>query len=246
MRPVFERLMAGLVRHGCAREERKAGSSRRRISLKRQIPPGKFCASYIEKHPGHLPEALLCEGNCAELGVDFARRKGCGAGLVLRDRRGVARSILRRRSLHQPLARSHRRGGEHAPRDVCRKDADCAFSKSARGPADWPRRFCRSWSAVCIPTSFSDVSAAFLLRRRAKAGRVSGSGVQDFRSRKTGRRAGTRSGDRSTSSSAPTCCTRSAMCAPRCAICTTCSRRAAASFSWTPRRRNSGRRRSSA
>ena len=29
---------------------------------------GKVLRNYIEKHPGHLPEALLCEGNCAELG----------------------------------------------------------------------------------------------------------------------------------------------------------------------------------
>ena len=50
---------------------------------------------------------------------------------------------------------------------------------------------------------------------------------------------------RSTSSSAPTCCTRSAMCAPPCGICMICWRRAAASFSWTRRRRNFGPRRSS-
>ena len=42
--------------------------SRRLILLKRQIPPTKILRNYIEKHPGHLPEALLCEGNCAELG----------------------------------------------------------------------------------------------------------------------------------------------------------------------------------
>src|SRR5260370_7341224 len=29
---------------------------------------GEVLRNYIEKHPGHLPEALLCEGNCAELG----------------------------------------------------------------------------------------------------------------------------------------------------------------------------------
>src|SRR6185503_2388538 len=28
----------------------------------------KILRNYIQKHPGHLPEALLCEGNCAELG----------------------------------------------------------------------------------------------------------------------------------------------------------------------------------
>src|SRR6185369_13081417 len=30
---------------------------------------GKVLRNYIEKHPGHIPEALLCEGNCAELGA---------------------------------------------------------------------------------------------------------------------------------------------------------------------------------
>jgi acyl transferase domain-containing protein/acyl carrier protein len=67
MRPVFERLMAGLVGRGLLRKEEG-----------RFAPTPDFARAadsadtvlrdYIEKHPGHLPEALLCVGNCTELG----------------------------------------------------------------------------------------------------------------------------------------------------------------------------------
>ena len=48
--------------------KKKKGLSRRLILRKRRIRPENVLRDYIEKHPGHLPEALLCEGNCAELG----------------------------------------------------------------------------------------------------------------------------------------------------------------------------------
>src|SRR4029077_6548089 len=46
--------------------------------------------NYIENHPGHLPEALLCEANCAELGLILRGEKdavqvlfsGIGADLL--------------------------------------------------------------------------------------------------------------------------------------------------------------------
>ena len=67
MRPVFERLMAGLVRHGLLR---KVGAGFEPVPRFAEAADsaGKVLRNYIEKHPGHLPEALLCEGNCAELG----------------------------------------------------------------------------------------------------------------------------------------------------------------------------------
>ena len=67
MRPVFERLMAGLVRHGLLRKK-EAGFEPVPGFAEAADSAGKVLRNYIEKHPGHLPEALLCEGNCAELG----------------------------------------------------------------------------------------------------------------------------------------------------------------------------------
>jgi len=67
MRSVFERLMAGLVRHGLLRRK-EAGFEPAPGFAEAAGSAGKVLRNYIEKHPGHLPEALLCEGNCAELG----------------------------------------------------------------------------------------------------------------------------------------------------------------------------------
>src|SRR5205085_512478 len=36
---------------------------------------GKLLRNYVEKHPGHLPEALLCEGTSAELGAILRAEK---------------------------------------------------------------------------------------------------------------------------------------------------------------------------
>ncbi|MEO5753212.1 MAG: SDR family NAD(P)-dependent oxidoreductase [Chthoniobacterales bacterium] len=68
MRPAFERLAAGLVRHGLLRETRKGWQPAARFA-KVADSAGKTLRNYIEAHPGHLPEALLCEGNCSELGA---------------------------------------------------------------------------------------------------------------------------------------------------------------------------------
>jgi acyl transferase domain-containing protein len=67
MRPVFDRLMTGLVRHGLLRKKEGAFEPTREFAGAVNSAE-KVLRSYIEKHPGHLPEALLCEGNCAELG----------------------------------------------------------------------------------------------------------------------------------------------------------------------------------
>lgn len=67
MRPAFERLMAGLVRHGVLRKK-EAGFEATPDFAQATASAGEVLRNYIEKHPGHLPEALLCEGNCAELG----------------------------------------------------------------------------------------------------------------------------------------------------------------------------------
>ena len=57
----------------------------------RPIPPSHALRNFIEKHPGHLPEALLCQGTCAELGSILRGEKDAvqvlfsGAGAELLD-----------------------------------------------------------------------------------------------------------------------------------------------------------------
>jgi acyl transferase domain-containing protein/NADPH:quinone reductase-like Zn-dependent oxidoreductase/NAD(P)-dependent dehydrogenase (short-subunit alcohol dehydrogenase family)/SAM-dependent methyltransferase/acyl carrier protein len=68
MRRAFERLAAGLVNHGVlAKKEGRWEPAPGFVEAADSA--GHVLRSYIEKHPGHLPEALLCEANCAELGV---------------------------------------------------------------------------------------------------------------------------------------------------------------------------------
>src|SRR6266404_9320 len=67
MQPVFERLMAGLVRHGLLRRK-EMGFEAAPDFAKTADSAEKVLRNFIEKHPGHLPEALLCVGNCTELG----------------------------------------------------------------------------------------------------------------------------------------------------------------------------------
>ncbi len=67
MQPAFARLMAGLVRHGLLRKK-EAGFARTNDFAEAAGSADKILRDFIQAHPGHLPEALLCEGNCAELG----------------------------------------------------------------------------------------------------------------------------------------------------------------------------------
>ena len=246
MRPAFARLMAGLVEARIASREQMRGWSRRRLLPRRRIPPARCCATIIEQHPGHLPEALLCVGNCAELGSILRGEKDAVQVLVLRDRRGVARSILWRRPLHQPLARGHRRRGAARAARSSAGRARPAHSRNRRGHRRARLASPAAARARLAFLHFQRCLGGIFLRRRAEAGRVSRGGVQDFRSRKTGRRAGIRSG-LVRLHYRHQCAARGERRARRFATtCTGCSRPAAASFSWTRRRRNSGPRRFSA
>ncbi|MBA3607143.1 MAG: SDR family NAD(P)-dependent oxidoreductase, partial [Chthoniobacterales bacterium] len=68
MRPAFERLTTGLVRHGLLRDTKEGWQPTARFT-RAADSAGKILRNFIEAHPGHLPEALLCEGNCSELGA---------------------------------------------------------------------------------------------------------------------------------------------------------------------------------
>ena len=246
MRPVFERLMANLAKRGLLEERR------------RRLPPDAGTSPTAADSAQEALRAFICEafrppargpalrGKLRRTRPDPARRKGRRAGAVRRRRRGVARSILRRRPLHQPLAGRDRRGGAGSGARICRKAADCASSKSARGTGGLAAHVLPLLERGLHSYTFTDVSAGFFPGAHAKAGGLPRSRMQDFRSRKTGHRAGLRGGLVRLHHRHQRAARRERRARDAAAICTTCSRRAAASSSWTSRRRSCGRKRSSA
>ena len=67
MQPVFERLMIGLVNHGLLEKE-AAGYRPTPDFFTTADSAQEALRSFVSNHSGHLPEGLLCAGNCAELG----------------------------------------------------------------------------------------------------------------------------------------------------------------------------------
>lgn len=67
MHAAFERLMSGLVKRGLL-EKVAEGYCPTAAFTKAADNAQKTLRSFIGTQPGHLPEALLCAGNCAELG----------------------------------------------------------------------------------------------------------------------------------------------------------------------------------
>jgi acyl transferase domain-containing protein/acyl carrier protein len=90
MQPAFARLTAGLVRHGLLRAKDSGWEPTVEFASAADSA-GEVLREFIEKHPGQLPEALLCEGNCAELGAILRGEKDAvqvlfsGAGAELLD-----------------------------------------------------------------------------------------------------------------------------------------------------------------
>ena len=68
MRRPFQRLAAGLVSIGLLVKKEDGFESASAFSAAADSADDAL-RSYIEKHPGQFPEALLCEGNCLELGA---------------------------------------------------------------------------------------------------------------------------------------------------------------------------------
>ena len=67
MQPVFERLMAALVKRGLLTKEDGAYRATPAFSTAAKNAT-KTLRAFVGSQSGHLPEALLCAGNCAELG----------------------------------------------------------------------------------------------------------------------------------------------------------------------------------
>ena len=243
MRPVFERLMAGLVRRGLLRE--KGGRFEPTPDFAQAADSAdKVLRNYIEKHPGHLPEALLCVGNCAELGSILRGEKdavqvlfsGIGAELLdhfYGDGLFTSHWLAAIAAAVSTAARSLPEG-----RGLRILEIGAGTGGLASQVLPLLERGLHSYT-------FSDVSAAFFSGAAQKLAAFSEVEFKIFDLEKPGSSRNS-SRERSISLSAPMCCTRSRMCAPPCAICMACWHRAAASSSWTRRRPNSGRKRFSA
>ncbi len=67
MQRVFARLMATLVRRGLL-QDATAGYRATPAFTTAADTAEKALRTFVARHPGHLTEALLCSGNCAELG----------------------------------------------------------------------------------------------------------------------------------------------------------------------------------
>ncbi len=68
MRPVFACMLANLAERGLLDPDEGRFPSRKPRSPRLRIPRETRCAKISPNIPGHLPEALLCAGNGAELG----------------------------------------------------------------------------------------------------------------------------------------------------------------------------------
>ncbi len=69
MRPVFRRLLAGLVRRGMLKEGNGGYSVVRPALSEVACDAEARLRAFFSKHPGHLPEGLLCAATCGELGA---------------------------------------------------------------------------------------------------------------------------------------------------------------------------------
>jgi len=67
MRPVFERLMTSLEKRGLLTKV-AAGYSPTPAFAAAADSAQEALRTFVAQHSGHLPEGLLCAGNCAELG----------------------------------------------------------------------------------------------------------------------------------------------------------------------------------
>ena len=90
MQPVFERLMASLVTRGLFKKV-AAGYRPTPAFAAAADSAQEALRAFVAQHSGHLPEGLLCAGNCAELGPILRGEKDAvqvlfsGAGAELLD-----------------------------------------------------------------------------------------------------------------------------------------------------------------
>ncbi len=90
MVPVFERLMASLAKRGLLKKDAKGFQATPAFTSAADSAQ-ETLRSFVAQHSGHLPEGLLCAGNCAELGPILRGEKDAvqvlfsGAGAELLD-----------------------------------------------------------------------------------------------------------------------------------------------------------------
>ena len=211
-----------------------AGPRRRRSAASRTATPSVPIAAAARpgsrRRCGPRPSACFADNQPL---LDYVRHCGtlrrpmCCAAARARSRRcsPAARSNSRRPlralgddALHQPARRRRLRAARRA--DAARPPAARAGGRRP-APAARRRRCCRccrpSARAIGSPTSAS----VFLDRARAALRRAAGRRVRPVRPRRRRSSAGLRAGQLRRDRRRPTPCTRSRICAPRCAACAT-------------------------
>ncbi|MDB6137565.1 MAG: eryA [Verrucomicrobiaceae bacterium] len=68
MRTVFGRLMASLVKRGLLKADGDGYQATKAFTTAASSAPNEL-RSFLSKHPGHLPEGILCASTCGELGA---------------------------------------------------------------------------------------------------------------------------------------------------------------------------------
>ena len=138
MQTVFERLMAGLMKHGLLTKDAK-GYLATMAFIAAADSAQEELRSFIARRPGHLPEALLCAG----------KKTPCRCYLPAPARNCSINStatVSTRGSGSAPSPRRCRR-----QRVIFPKAAGSAFSRWVAGRPAWRRPCCRCWNAACTP-----------------------------------------------------------------------------------------------
>ena len=146
MRPVFEQLMLKLQKRGLV-ESSGSGYQPNPAFTTAAESANEAQRQFITEHPGHLPEAQLVAGNCAELGPILRGEKDAvqvlfaGAGAELLDQ-FYGDGLLTSHWLAAITA-----AVQEAARALPRV-AGCGFSKWAPAPAASARSYSRPWSGA--------------------------------------------------------------------------------------------------
>ena len=151
MRPVFERLKAGLVRHDLLRKKGERFEPTTGFAKAARFGRERFCATLSRNIPAICPRLCSARATAPNSARSCAaKRTPCRFCFPAPARSCSINSTATAFSPATGWRRSPRRC--RRPRALCRKAADCASSKLAAAPAAWRRRCCRCSSAACTPT----------------------------------------------------------------------------------------------
>ena len=190
MQPVFERLIASLVTRGLFKKVAAGYRPTPAFAAAADSAP-EALRDFVAQHSGHLPEALLCAGNCAELGPILRGEKDAvqvlfsGAGAELLDQ--FYGDGLYTSHWLAAIGAAVQEAARHLPEGRGLRILEIGGGTGWLGGAGAAAAGARP-ALLHVHRRLGGL----LSRRAAKAGRVPRSRVQDFRSRKTGHRSGSR------------------------------------------------------